>query len=328
MLDFYAQADDGAVWYFGEDVFNYEDGVVVDRDGSWLACQDGPAAMFMPADPMVGDVYRTENAYPLVFEETTIKLLGQTVDGPAGPVDGVVIAEENHTLEGIVEDKVYAPGYGEFSTDVGGDLEAMAVAVPTDGLAGPPPAELTAVSTGATDVFEAAQAGDWGTASTARDGLAAAWTTYRAGQVPPLIEAQMVAAVGALDAAVDAQDRAFASQAAIDVRQSGLDLELRYRPPVEIDLARMDLWATQILLDASTSVAPGVVSDVVILEWIWPRASGAVVAADASRIEDRLAQLRSAADREDLAAAAVAAAGLRDILREVTALASLRMTMD
>ena len=26
-LDWYAQADDGSVWYFGEDVFNYEDGV-------------------------------------------------------------------------------------------------------------------------------------------------------------------------------------------------------------------------------------------------------------------------------------------------------------
>ena len=29
--DYYAQADDGSVWYFGEDVDNYEDGVVVDH---------------------------------------------------------------------------------------------------------------------------------------------------------------------------------------------------------------------------------------------------------------------------------------------------------
>ena len=29
-LDFYAQADDGSVWYFGEDVYNYEKGAVAD----------------------------------------------------------------------------------------------------------------------------------------------------------------------------------------------------------------------------------------------------------------------------------------------------------
>jgi hypothetical protein len=33
-LDWYAQADDGSVWYFGEDVFNYEDGVVADTHGT------------------------------------------------------------------------------------------------------------------------------------------------------------------------------------------------------------------------------------------------------------------------------------------------------
>lgn len=36
-LDWYAQADDGAVWYFGEDVFNYEDGVIADTNGTWPA---------------------------------------------------------------------------------------------------------------------------------------------------------------------------------------------------------------------------------------------------------------------------------------------------
>jgi hypothetical protein len=49
--DFYAQADDGSVWYVGEDVDNYENGVVVDHEGSWLAGKDGPPGMIMPADP-------------------------------------------------------------------------------------------------------------------------------------------------------------------------------------------------------------------------------------------------------------------------------------
>jgi len=49
--DYYAQADDGSVWYFGEDVFNFEGGAIVDTHGTWIAGKDGPAAMIMPADP-------------------------------------------------------------------------------------------------------------------------------------------------------------------------------------------------------------------------------------------------------------------------------------
>src|SRR5918995_2929577 len=59
--DFYAQADDGSVWYFGEDGFNFKDGGIVDTHGTWIAGKNGPAAMIMPSDPKVGDVYRPEN---------------------------------------------------------------------------------------------------------------------------------------------------------------------------------------------------------------------------------------------------------------------------
>ena len=61
-LDWYAQADDGSVWYFGEDVFNFEDGKVADTKGTWIASDKTPAAMIMPAKPAVGNVYRPENA--------------------------------------------------------------------------------------------------------------------------------------------------------------------------------------------------------------------------------------------------------------------------
>ena len=37
-LDYYAQADDGSVWYFGEDVCDYnEDGFIDSTEGTWLA---------------------------------------------------------------------------------------------------------------------------------------------------------------------------------------------------------------------------------------------------------------------------------------------------
>ena len=111
--DWYGQADDGSVWYFGEDVFNYDEGILADTAGTWLAGRDGPVAMIMPANPQVGDVYRPENIPGLVFEEVTIKTIGLTVDGPYGPVAGAIVAEEHH-LEGDLGGKTFAPGYGEF----------------------------------------------------------------------------------------------------------------------------------------------------------------------------------------------------------------------
>ena len=86
--DYYAQADDGSVWYFGEDVFDFRDGAIVVTEGTWLAGRDGPAAMIMPGDPQVGDVYRTENAPGFVFEEVTVRSVDETLDGPIGPIEG------------------------------------------------------------------------------------------------------------------------------------------------------------------------------------------------------------------------------------------------
>jgi hypothetical protein len=114
-LDHYAQADDGSVWYFGEDVFNYRRGVVNDTAGSWLAGKEGPAAMIMPAQPARGMVYRPENIPGLVFEEVTVKRTGVTVQGPRGPVRGAIVAGELLD-DGSREDKYFAPGYGEFRT--------------------------------------------------------------------------------------------------------------------------------------------------------------------------------------------------------------------
>ena len=42
--DWFAQDDDGNVWYLGEDVENYADGTLVDRDGSWEAGVGGAPA--------------------------------------------------------------------------------------------------------------------------------------------------------------------------------------------------------------------------------------------------------------------------------------------
>jgi hypothetical protein len=321
-LDWYGQSDDGAVWYFGEDVFNYEGGVVADTDGTWVAGKDGPVAMIMPAGPQAGDVYRPENIPDRVFEEVTVTEVGLIVDGPRGPVPGAIIGEELHLLEGYYEDKTFAPGYGEFASGIDGSLEALAVAVPTDALPGPAPEELEAVSTGAIEVLEAAQAGDWEAASSGSRAIEAAWTTHRStAQVPPNLALQMDAALGALAGdtlfpAVDARNGIGASDGALDVLQASLDLQLQYRPPTEIDRARLDLWTRQLVVDTGGNDPDpaNIAGDVTTLEWIWDRVAHTYADAEAEQIEAQLEDLRTAADEEDVAAAAEGAAMLSELL--------------
>jgi hypothetical protein len=313
-LDWYAQADDGSVWYLGEDVLNYEAGVVADTGGTWQAGREGPAAMIMPGDPQVGDVYRPENAPGVVFEEVTVKSIDRTVHGPLGPVDGAIVTLELH-MDGTTEGKIFAPGYGEFLTGAGGDLEAAALAVPLNALGGPVPEDLASLSSAARQIMEASQVNDWSTASAGLDTTLAAWDSYRTGDLPRMLEAQMSAALVELVAAVDAQQPAEIGQAAIAVAMAALDFELRHRPVSEIDLDLFDLWAARVGLDAAASDPANVVGDVATLEWIRDRFVHTLTSADAERINSLLADLRIAADAEDLSAAAEATVQLRDELR-------------
>src|SRR5215203_3708695 len=311
--DFYAQADDGSVWYFGEDVADFEGGAIVTKEGTWIAGKDGPAAMIMPANPKIGDVYRTENNPGIAFEEVTVKSTDKTLDGPLGPIDGGLVAEELH-MDGNTEDKLFAPGYGEFYTAGGGDVEALALAVPTDVASKPTPAELGNLFSGALDVFDAAHSRDWNAASSTVEKMTAAWKTYEAGEVPKMIEPRMTDALAALARAVDARDAAQAQQAAIDAAQWGLDLQLRYRPPAEIDLARFDLWAAQLTLDASAGDAGAVGGDVFTIGYIRDRVLSTLDGADVVRVDTEVQKLQVAAADDDLAAATDAAERLRDTL--------------
>ena len=74
--NYFAQGDDGAVYYFGEVVDIYEDDLIVSHEGSWLvggatAPDDPPGignaavpALFMPAHPVLGSIFKPENLFP------------------------------------------------------------------------------------------------------------------------------------------------------------------------------------------------------------------------------------------------------------------------
>jgi hypothetical protein len=312
-LDWYAQADDGSVWYFGEDVFNYEDGVVADTHGTWLAGRDGPPGMIMPARPGPGQVYRPENIPGLVFEQVTVRSTGQRVPGPRGMVDGAVVIKELH-LDGATEEKTFAPGYGEFIAGGDGDLEAVAVAAPVDAVGGAPPAELAVLTGGARSSFEAAGAGRWAAAATKLTAMDAAWRKVGGSDLPELLADQMTQALDALGKAVHARDPDRARQAALRVEQAALDLRLRHRPPAEVDLDRLDLWARQLQLDAAARDRGATAGDVATLQVLWDRAGHAAASPAADRVTAGLATLREAAEGKDLRAAAAAVPALRAAL--------------
>jgi hypothetical protein len=314
--DLYAQADDGSVWYFGEDVFDFRDGTIVVTEGTWLAGRDGPAAMIMPADPQVGDVYRTENAPGFVFEEVTVGSVSETLDGPLGPIQGGMLAEELH-IEGGTEDKTFAPGYGEFYTSGGGDVEALALAVSTDASDQPVPAELTTISDEALAVYDAAGSGNRRGASTALDRIRTAWDAYRGGgDVPRLVEPWMDRAVKRLTRAVEARDARRMQHEAIEVARSAYDLQLRFRLVSEIDLARMDLWAAQLLVDEAAGDDAGVAADAFALDYVRDRIRTVLDEATLAEVNTELGEIQIAVVDEEPAVAAEQAAALRRTLRD------------
>jgi len=314
-LDLYAQADDGSVWYFGEDVFDFRDGAIVVTEGTWLAGRDGPAAMIMPANPQVGDAYRPENAPGFVFEEVTVAAVGQSLDGPLGPIEGGITADELHS-DGGHEQKIFAPGYGEFLTGDGSDVEALALAVPTDAVSEAMPADLVAISAGGLDIIDSATAGAWTDASATAADLSAAWERYRAGDVPRLIEPQMTDALAALSDAVAAEDPAAAGQA-IEVARLAYDLQLRYRPAVEVDLARLDLWAAQLILDVGADDQSAFGADAFALDYIRDRIVHALDSADRVAVNLALGEIQVAVVDEEMEAGEETAARLREILADL-----------
>ena len=311
--DWYVQDDDGAVWYLGEDVFNYEDGVVADTHGTWQVGRDGaPAAMIMPADPHGGEVFRPENIAGVLMEEVTINEVGVTMDGPTGLVEGCIIAQENHTLEGVYEDKWFCPGYGEFFSGVGDSLEAMAIAVPVDAVEGGVPAELTTIYDASLAIVDAAAVGDWDAVAAVHTEAVETWDAYVVSHdIPPLLADQMVRALDALAGdrlvrAADDHNVEGTQNAALDVAIAAVDFQLQFAPPTEIDRSRFEVWARQLVADTNRVEAnPSfVAADVSTLEWVLPRFAPSLDDATRAAVESQLAELRVAADDEDVAAAA------------------------
>ena len=112
--DWYAQDDDGNVWYMGEETEELEGGVVVSTAGSWEAGVDGALpGIIMLARPLAGLWYRTEYYQGEAEDLAQVLGLNETVTVPAGTYTGCVRILDFSALEpDVAEHKTYAPGVG------------------------------------------------------------------------------------------------------------------------------------------------------------------------------------------------------------------------
>lgn len=126
-FNWFAQADDGTVYYFGETVDIYEDNAVVAHDGSWLV--GGPLggdppetatatdpAIFMPANPEVGDQFKPEDLFPLVDETVTVEKFVKKQKVESGKYKNVLQVRETSDIDPGFELKWYARGVGVIRT--------------------------------------------------------------------------------------------------------------------------------------------------------------------------------------------------------------------
>ena len=165
-FDYYAQDTAGNVWYFGEDVTNYdydEEGHLVGTDShsSWLAGRNlanpggEPASpgFIMPAEPTVGFEYFQEFAEDdEAVDQARVFSIVPRVDTPAGSFTDVLQILETNPLE--PEDfsfKYYAPSFGLIAEEVGlvADLPAFEARFPlTSVLVVPEPPSVLLLAAG------------------------------------------------------------------------------------------------------------------------------------------------------------------------------------
>ncbi|QNE16996.1 hypothetical protein F1D05_02575 [Kribbella qitaiheensis] len=275
-VDYYAQADDGSVWYFGEKVDNYVDGVIHDHSGTWLAGRDGPPGMIMPAHPRVGDVFRPENIPGLVLEVATVTATGLTVAGPRGPVPGA-IRVRNLELDGSIEQKIFAPAYGEFQASVAatGESYEAALAIPADSIHCRRPRRLIALDTTAARVLVAAGRHDWRLTDQLVRTLNQTWIAHRHEvRVPTKLSAQFSETLQALRKAVASRKAVTIRQAAVKVGLAAVDLQAQYRSVRATDHARIAWWRHQLQIDRATGDAGEIAGDKAVLTAIRNRLVG------------------------------------------------------
>jgi hypothetical protein len=111
--DYLAQHKNGDVWYFGEDVNNYSNGVLLNRSGSFLHGKDGAkAGIWMKAEQRVGDSYRQEFYVGHAEDTRDTVATGETVSTKTRTYTDCVKVHDWTPLEKNSREQYYCPQVG------------------------------------------------------------------------------------------------------------------------------------------------------------------------------------------------------------------------
>jgi len=117
--NFLAQAPDGSVCYYGEDVDIYQGGVITGHESQWRAGVGGALpGILMPALPAVGQAFEQEVAPGVAQDRVEIVAAGETVTVPFGSFSNTIRFRETTPLEpGASSTKVFAQSLGPIVDD-------------------------------------------------------------------------------------------------------------------------------------------------------------------------------------------------------------------
>jgi hypothetical protein len=103
-----------SVFYFGEEVDDYENGGIVGHEGAWLAGENNNrAGIIMPGTVLLGARYYQEVAPDVALDRAEIIEMDGQVETPAGSFTNVVVVRETTPLEPDIEElKYHVAGIG------------------------------------------------------------------------------------------------------------------------------------------------------------------------------------------------------------------------
>ena len=122
-IDYFAQDSAGTVFYFGEDVNEYENGKLVGHSGQWRVGRDvSRPGVLMPAHPKVGDTFFAEKIPGVAVEKDRVVASGLTKRIGGRTYRKVIRIREHATTPkpAEFEFKTYAPGTGVITEANGG----------------------------------------------------------------------------------------------------------------------------------------------------------------------------------------------------------------
>ncbi len=113
-IAFFAQADDGVIWHFGQYPEVYENGELVETP-AWIAgIEEARPGITMKAEPKLGTPDYSQGLGPAVgwTDRAQVEQVGQETCVAAGCYKDVVVTKETALGEQGFQHKYYAPGVG------------------------------------------------------------------------------------------------------------------------------------------------------------------------------------------------------------------------